>query len=81
MLGKFSEECALANLPKAANLCLLGPHIGVETTREIVIQDGAVLVVHDGRETIVNQEAGDGETSQQTQDGDDGHPLLLGVLL
>jgi hypothetical protein len=69
------------NIPETADLDLLLPDLGVEAVGEIVLEDRAVAVVGDTSQTVVDEETSKSDTDGDTDAGNNGDPLLLGVLL
>lgn len=69
------------SLPKAANLDFLGPNVGIEAAVETIVQNRAVLVVHDVANAVPNQKPRNTQANQDADDWQDSHPLLLGILL
>lgn len=71
----------LCNIPKTAEVDLLGPDIRIETLTPILIKHQGVGVVDNGAETIINEIAGDGKTQSKSDQGDNGDPFLPWVFL
>lgn len=68
-------------VPKSTDFGFLGPGAGVKAVGEVFAENRAVLVVYHGRDTVVDQEPGKGKTGEKTNQGDNGDPFLLGILL
>lgn len=69
------------HLPKSADFGLLRPYLTVETSGEVLIQDGTVDMVDDSAQSIPYKKTSDGEAYKETDQGDDRHPFLSGILL
>ena len=69
------------NIPETADLDLLLPDLVVEAVREVILEDGAVAVVGDTGQTVVDEETSKSDTDGDTNARNNGNPLLLGILL
>ena len=66
---------------EAANFSFFRPDILVQPTGEVVVENGAIFVVDDCAEAIVDQEAGDGKADEETNQGNDCDPFLTGIFV
>ena len=59
----------------------MGPDTRVEAVAKGVIEDWAVLMLDDAAHTVPDEEAGDGQADEDTNDGHNCDPFLLGIPL
>ena len=75
--GRGKEE----NIPEAAHLHLLRPHLLIKPARPVLVEHHAVVVLDDAAQAVPDEEARDAEADEDAEHRQDRHPLLLGVLL
>lgn len=77
----FLLALCVSDIPITSTLDLLCPNLVVQAIRKVVLEYGAVAVVGDTGQTVVDEETSESETDGDTNARNDGNPLLLGILL